>query len=97
MGAGILAGCVQKPPKGLNARASEYFDCELPSVPGEGAGVMVFAKPEDFAATVKGFEEMALLAGSHRYGNEKALVFVQLNENASVDVGNKTKAIVAGF
>ena len=95
--AGVLANCKQEPPKGLNARASEYWNCELPSVPGKGAGVMIFADDDSYQATVKAFEAAALLAGSHRYGNAKARVFVQMNQDASLDVGNKAKAVVESF
>ncbi|WP_281326714.1 hypothetical protein [Polyangium sp. 6x1] len=91
---GILANCKEGVPKGANARASEYWSCDLPSVPEKGAGVMVHDSDDAYAATVKTYEGFALVAGSHRYGNPKTRVFVQLNEGAPLDVGKKTKAIV---
>lgn len=95
--AGILSNCKQEAPKGLNAKASEYWHCDLPSVPGEGAGVMSFEKDDAYQTTVAAFEAMAMVAGSHRYGNEKARIFVQMNSEASLEVGNKAKAIVSGL
>ncbi|MDC3985790.1 hypothetical protein [Polyangium jinanense] len=92
--AGVLANCTQEPPRGLNARASEYWKCELPSVPGEGAGVMTFADDDAYQTTIKAFDGAAVLAGPHRYGNARARVFVQMNQGASLEVGNKAKAIV---
>ncbi len=92
--AGILTNCKQAVPRALTARASEYWSCDLPSVPGKGASVLAFADDEAFEATVKAFEGAAMLAGAHRYGNAKARIFVQMNEGASLEIGQKTKAIV---
>lgn len=92
--AGILTNCKQAVPRALTARASEYWGCDLPSVPGKGASVLAFADDEAYEATVKAFEAAAMLAGAHRYGNAKVRIFVQMNEGASLETGQKTKAIV---
>ncbi len=86
--------CKQVSPAMLSARAKEKYDLELVSVPGKSAGVMTFENAEAYDATVKAFEGAAMLAGPHRYGNASKLVFVQMNDGASVDVGKKSKAIV---
>jgi hypothetical protein len=40
-------------------------------------------------------EKASFIAGSHRYGNPSARIFVQLNSGAPLEVGTKTSAIVA--
>lgn len=67
---------------------------DLPSVPGKTGQVLRFAKSSDYEATVKAFDAAAVLAGRHRYGSSKALIFVQLNSEASSDVGAKAEGIV---
>ena len=69
----------------------------MPSVPGHGGAVMAFEKSEDYDATVQAFAAAAVMAGPHRYGNPKARIFVQFNEGASPDVGDKAKAVIAGL
>ena len=95
--AGVAANCKPATPNGLGARAREEVAFDLPSVPGHGGGVYVFDKAEDYAATVKAFEGAATLAGPWRFGNEKARIFVQLNEGAKPDVGAKARAVVEGL
>jgi hypothetical protein len=79
---------------GLQATASEVEDFDLPSVPGHGGSVMRFPNPEAYDAAVAAFAAMAALAGPHRYGSRKALIFVQMNEGASADIGAKARAAV---
>lgn len=67
------------------------------AVPGETGQAMRSEKTSGYDATVKAFDAMAALAGRHRCGSEKALIFVQLNSKASADVGTKTKAVVDGL
>ncbi|HEX7601640.1 MAG TPA: hypothetical protein VF316_08550 [Polyangiaceae bacterium] len=43
---------------------------------------------------VTAYEAAAILAGPHRYGSAKALIFVQLSDKASLDVGKKARGIV---
>lgn len=95
-GAGVAAAgsCKQDKPIALAARAKEKFVFDLAGVPGKTGQVLSHASAEDYKATVDGFTAAAALAGPHRYGSEKALVFVQLNDKASLDVGNKAKGVV---
>jgi hypothetical protein len=58
---------------------------------------MVHEKDEDYQATVKVYEALAVVAGSHRYGNPSKRIFVQLNEALPIDIGKKAKAIVDSF
>lgn len=95
--AGVAANCRRETPKMINARAADDYEFDLPSVPGHGGAVLSFAKDDDYTATVAAYEAMAMLAGPHRYGNPKARIFVQFNEGAPPDVGDKAKAIVAGL
>lgn len=96
----LAAGCAQYPSaqdvcaKIATAGIGAYFD--LVHVPGKGGGVMSFDSKDDYDATVKAFGAAAMLAGPHRYGNEKALIFVQANDKMSNDEGAKLKAIVDG-
>ena len=91
---GVAAGCHEEKPLGLGAAAAERFDFSLPSVPGKSGSVYTFAKQDTFKTTVDSYERAALLAGPHRYGSEKALVFVQVNSGASLETGKKIKGIV---
>lgn len=92
--AGIAANCKQGSPKMFTARAKTVFDFDLVSVKGKGGAVLDFERSDDFDATVKAFEGAAMLAGPHRYGSSKALIFVQMNDGASPAVGAKTKGVV---
>ena len=69
----------------------------MPSVPGKGAAVLGFDTDEAYTATVKAYDDAAVLVGAHRYGNAGPRVFVQLNSEAPLDVGKKTKALVAAL
>lgn len=91
---GIAANCTREVPAALSARARQRYDFDLVSLPGHGGAVMDFATPADFDATVAAYAEVAMLAGSHRYGNRESLIFVQMNQGASVEVGDRTRAIV---
>jgi len=95
--AGVATNCHRYTPQRINARASDAYEFDLPSVPGHGGVVLTFAKDDDYTATVATYESMAMLTGPHRYGNQKARIFVQFNEEAPPDVGDKAKAIVAGL
>jgi hypothetical protein len=91
---GVARGCKQDKPAMISARAKEKYAFDLVSVPGKTGQVLSFERGDDFAATEKAMREAGMLAGPHRYGNAKARIFVQLNSDASLEVGNKTKAIV---
>jgi hypothetical protein len=95
--AGLAANCHDQVPRRINARAKEESEFDLPSVPGHGGAAFSFVTAEDYKATVDAYASMSLLTGSHRYGNERARIFVQLNEDAPADVGQRTKAIVDGL
>lgn len=96
-GAGVAAGCKQKVPAAMNARAKEEYVFDLVAPKGKTGHVLAFEKADDYDATVKAYEGMAMLAGSHRYGSAKARIFVQLNSEASLDTGKKAKAVVDGL
>ena len=91
---GLAASCREGKPTGLGAVASARFDFDLPTVPGKGAGVLSFDKESAYDQAVTAFEGAAVLAGPHRYGNRKALIFVQANEGLSLEEGKKLKAAV---
>lgn len=95
--AGIARGCERALPGGINARARMRYDFDLVSVPGEGGSVLSFETTDDYEATVSAYAEVAVLAGPHRYGNRDRLVFVQLNEGAPLDVGDRVRSIVEGL
>ncbi len=92
--AGIAENCVLGEGTGLALAATEVYDFDLPSVPGEGGAVMAFDDIGLYEKTVQSFEDAAFLAGPHRYGSESALIFVQINEGLSSSDGQKVKEIV---
>lgn len=95
--AGIAQGCERTLPGGISARARLRYDFDLVSVPGKGGSVLSFETADDYEATVSAYAEVAVLAGPHRYGNRDRLVFVQLNEGAPLDVGDRVRSIVEGL
>lgn len=92
--AGIGKNCAPGNPTGLAVAATEKYDFDLPSVPGEGGTVMIFDNADQYRKTVKSYDDAAFLAGPHRYGSENALIFVQINEGLSSSDGQKVKDIV---
>lgn len=92
--AGQAKGCHQDKPEVFAARAKTKWVFDLPRVAGKTGQVLDFANADDYQATVDAFTKAAMLAGPHRYGSSKALVFVQMNTGASLDDGNKVKGIV---
>lgn len=92
--AGVAKGCKQNVPSAMNARAKEEYVFDLVVPKGKTGHVLSFEKGDDYDATVKAYEAMAILAGSHRYGSSKTRIFVQLNSEASLDIGKKAKAVV---
>lgn len=92
--AGVAANCHEEKPEMFAARAKQKYAFDLPSVPGKTGQVLSFADSDAYSATAKAFESAAMLAGPHRYGSEKALIFVQMNTGASLDTGKKAKAVV---
>jgi hypothetical protein len=95
--AGLAANCHEAQPRGLAADARRQVDFDLPSVPGHGGAVFSFDTAEAYDATVKSFEGAKVLTGPHRYGSRKALIFTQLNDGLSMDLGDKVKALVEGL
>lgn len=92
--AGIGSNCREDKPGGLGAAAVERAELDLPSVPGKGGSVMRFDRESFYDSTVESYGNMAMLAGPHRYGSRKALIFVQVNEGLSLEDGKKLKAVV---
>lgn len=92
--AGIGENCVRGEGAGLALAATEVYDFDLPSVPGEGGAVMAFDDVDLYKKTVQSYEDAAFLAGPHRYGSEPALIFVQINEGLPSSEGQKVKEIV---
>jgi hypothetical protein len=90
----IGANCHEEKAAGLGAAAIERAEFTLPSVPGKGGMVLLFEKKEYYQQTVDAFAKAAILAGPHRYGSESKLIFVQMNEGASLETGKATKALV---
>jgi hypothetical protein len=86
--------CKEDKPGMISARAQEMQSFELANVPGEGGQVLSFANADAYTATTTAFEKAAMLAGPHRYGSAKALIFVQMNAGASLEDGKKAKAVV---
>ena len=91
---GIAANCREGKPAGLAADARRAAEFDLPSVPGKGGSVFSFDNAEAFDDTVKSFHDAKVLAGPHRYGNRKALIFTQINVGLSMDLGDKVKALI---
>ncbi len=94
---GVGAACKEDKPGGLGAAASEKAVFDLPSVPGKTGQVLRFEKEESYVTTEGSFEKAATLAGPHRYGSKKALIFVQANEGLSLEDGKKLKAAVGAL
>lgn len=92
--AGIGKNCAPGTAGGLAVAATETYDFDLPSVPGESGTVMIFDNADLYQKTVKSYDDAAFLAGPHRYGSENALIFVQINEGLSSSDGQKVKDIV---
>lgn len=92
--AGVASGCREAKPAGLGAAAVESVEFDLIGVPGKKGAVMRFDRESFFASTEEAFGKMAALAGPHRYGSRRALVFVQANSDLSLEDGKKIKAIV---
>lgn len=92
--AGVAKGCREVKAEVINARAKTKYDFDLVHVPGKKGAVLDFAKDEDYEATVKAYEAAAMFAGPHRYGNPKALIFVQMNTDATLEEGKQVKALI---
>lgn len=95
--AGIGTNCKEVSPKGLSAKATSKYDFDLVAPKGEQGAVMSFESADDYKSTSEAYKAAALLAGPHRYGNEKALIFMQMNDGASLDDGKKAKAVIEGL
>lgn len=93
-GAGLGSGCQEEKPGGLGAAASQKYAYNLKEPTGKTCGVYSFKDQESYEATVKSFAAMAMLAGPHRYGNPKKLVFVQCNDGMPDAVGKELEKAV---
>lgn len=94
---GVGANCREGQPGGLGAAAVENAQFDLPSVAGKTGQVMRFDSEEFYANTETAYGNAAMLAGPHRYGSKKALIFVQANDGLSVENGKKLKDVVDGL
>jgi hypothetical protein len=92
--AGAAANCRAGQPKMLTALATEVAEFDLPGVAGKNGQVMSFKDSRDYNDTSEKFRAAAMLAGPHRYGSEKALIFAQLNDKAPPALGAKAKAVI---
>lgn len=57
----------------------------------------MFSDRKIYDKTVAAFDEVASLAGPHRYGSSNALVFVQINEGLSAAEGKKVEQLVSSL
>lgn len=92
--AGQAANCRSDQPGGLGAGAVEKALFDLPAVAGKTGQVLRFDDDAKFDATVRSFEGAAALAGPHRYGSKRALLFVQANDALPAANGQQLKAVV---
>lgn len=92
--AGVATNCKPDKPGGLGAAAVEQAVFDLPSVPGKTGQVLRFDRDDFYDNAVTAFGNAALLSGPHRYGSKKARIFLQMNKEAPLDVGQKAKAVV---
>lgn len=94
---GVVSNCHPGTAGGLAGAALERVEFDLPSVPGEHGSVFLFQSDADYTATVASYQSAAILAGPHRYGNEKRRIFLQMNRKASPEVGAKTRSVIEGL
>lgn len=66
-------------------------------MPGESGQVMVFSDSKIYDKTVAAYDEVASIAGPHRYGSSNALVFIQINDGLSAAEGQKVEQLVSGL
>ncbi len=95
--AGVAENCHTEAPGGIGASATEKFAFDIPKSSGKTGQVLKFDGEAAYAATVKTFDGMAGLVGPHRYGSEKALIFVQLNNETPAELGANARTVVAGL
>lgn len=95
--AGIAKNCKESKPGGLGAAASDQAVFDLVNTPDKTGQVLRFETASAYDQVVKQYEEMALIAGPHRYGSPSARIFVQMNEEASLEDGKKAKAVVSAL
>lgn len=94
---GVGSNCHAETPDGLGAGAKEAAAFDLVHVAGKGGQVLKFDDTDKFSKTVDAFDAAAMLAGPHRFGSKKALVFVQMNDGASADDGGKVRGVVSAL
>ena len=91
---GAAAGCRASTPAGLGAGAVEGATFDLPSVPGKTGQVLRYGDATAYAAGVEGYGRAAALAGPHRYGSDRARIFVQANAGLGAAEGAKLRGVV---
>jgi len=93
---GVASNCrldgEQRPPTSLWKDPKESVLFDLPSVAGQRGQVAVFSRDDDYRKTVNGFAAHVDLAGPHRYGVPRALIFTQINSGLPQADGEKVKA-----
>jgi|SRR6185436_12141694 len=92
--AGVAKNCKESKPGGLGAAAIERADFDLPSVAGKTGSVLRFDRESTYTSTEEAYAKAAMLAGPHRYGSKKSLIFVQMNEGLGLPEGKKVKELV---
>lgn len=94
---GVAKNCKPGERGGLSSTASEKVVFDLVDVPEKTGQVLRFDDTGAYRQAVDSFQAAATLAGPHRYGSEKALIFVQISDAASEAIGAKAKATVDGL
>jgi hypothetical protein len=89
---GVGTNCRSATPGGIGAAATERAEYDLPN--NKTGQILVFPNESAYDRTVETFSQMAGVAGQHRYGNRKKLVFVQMNKDATEDAGKKVKSVI---
>lgn len=91
--AGVGKNCHNATKRGLLGRAArDAVVIDLPN--GKTGGVLSFDDTDAFEATVSAYAKASIFMGRHRYGNAKALIFVNLDSESDDGAGNKAKRVV---
>lgn len=95
---GVAKGCTVTAERGgLVGAAKERVNFVLAEDAEKKGQVLSFGTAGELESTTKAFEAAAVLAGRHRYASTKALIFVQMNAEASDGAGATAKAVVDGL
>jgi hypothetical protein len=93
--AGFASKCKQESVEpALTPGAKQRVLFVLPS--GKPGQVFSFDDKGDYEKSAKSIEDLSS-AGKHRWGNNKARIYVQLNKDATDDEAEKIKSVLDGF